>query len=98
MSKYQSEAMEINDSRLSLIREVFQGIKYIKLTATEERYKTDIQTIRGNQEKKIFGVLMSVNLFFVFNQIAPLLMPVATFVLYGKVLKYLLYSIRCANI
>jgi hypothetical protein len=80
---FQRHSIQINDNRLRLIREVFQGIKYIKLSGAEERYKADIQNVRRSQEAKQAGWMWCMNLFIDVNQAVPLLMPVATFVLYG---------------
>ncbi|KAJ3295930.1 Multidrug resistance-associated protein 1, partial [Blyttiomyces sp. JEL0837] len=76
--------MKIGDERLKILREIFQGIKYIKLRGTEEEMKSNVHKVRGRQVKALFGVFIAISIFGVLLIGVPTFMPIATFIFYGR--------------
>ncbi|KAJ3311291.1 hypothetical protein HDU76_003158 [Blyttiomyces sp. JEL0837] len=75
---------QVGDDRVKLLREIFQGIKYIKLRGSEGFFKEQVGEVRGRQIKALFWIFGFSCGFGVLLAAVPLVLPIATFSVYGQ--------------
>ncbi|KAH7890193.1 P-loop containing nucleoside triphosphate hydrolase protein [Phlebopus sp. FC_14] len=75
--------MRLGDRRLKSLREVFDGIRVVKINGLEEHYLTKLQGIRDQQLYWLRRFNSGVTAFVIVGQIANTLMPIAAFSLFG---------------
>ena len=81
--KYQQEFLKGGDRRLKALREVLYGIKIIKFRGLEEFFSTRISKIRNEQMSSLAKYYTIQTYFVGFIQIAPIIMPIAAFLIYA---------------
>ncbi|KAJ3195070.1 hypothetical protein HK101_001204 [Irineochytrium annulatum] len=84
LSTFEGAILKTGDQRLKKIREVFQGVRVIKLRGAEGIYEEFLGKARDLQLKAIRGFLYCMSGFGIILSIAPIAMPTATFLIYAQ--------------
>ncbi|RKO92589.1 P-loop containing nucleoside triphosphate hydrolase protein [Blyttiomyces helicus] len=82
--KSQVAVMKGGDARLKAVRELFQGIRIVKLRAWENVFLEKITALRNVQLKALESYYSSVSISAALTALGPVFMPMVAFVVYSK--------------
>ncbi|RKO88609.1 hypothetical protein BDK51DRAFT_39640, partial [Blyttiomyces helicus] len=82
--KAQRVVMIGGDRRLKAVRELFQGIRIVKLRAWEDFILKKLTALREHQVRGLKSYYLAIAVFLSLTQLTPVIMPILSFVVYSK--------------
>ncbi|KAI8809085.1 P-loop containing nucleoside triphosphate hydrolase protein [Cladochytrium replicatum] len=84
LGNFERAVLAASDKRLKLIRELLYAIKVIKYRAWEELFEKKVDALRNEQLSYLRKNNLALIVFICLGQITPIVMPIASFVVYQK--------------